>query len=219
MPTVGDVSTLLTLALNPQLRQRVKRYVGEEHRVRKLLIQDSSTNVEDLSSTSQVNSLTANSSRDIKLIKSTTYNERVWSSISFAYYQTNALDRLLDDLEQELGNFGSIPKLIDFWNLTAWSWFIDWFSNFNHVLTNLSYLGRDGLTMQRGYLMATHTRTVKSRQTRVYMGTPIESVGIETYLRKYRVRASPFGFGIDWREFTPFQTSILASLGISKLRF
>jgi hypothetical protein len=216
MPTVSDVSTLLTLASNPELRKAVKHVLGEEHRVRKTLINDSSNVTEE---SYDYNSILGSYSRDIRLTKTTSKSERVWSSVSFVYYQASLLDQLLVDLEKELGNFGTIPKLIDAWNLTAWSWFVDWFVNFNHVITNLSYLGRDGLMLQRGYLMAHHRMTITSRQTRVFMGTPIESIGIETYERKYRVNASPFGFGLTWRDFSPFQTSILASLGVSKLRF
>jgi hypothetical protein len=33
------------------------------------------------------------------------------------------------------------------------------------------------------------------------------------------VKASPFGFGLTWKDFDPFQLSILGALGLNRLRF
>jgi hypothetical protein len=51
------------------------------------------------------------------------------------------------------------------------------------------------------------------------MNVPISTTGVRTFERKYRVRASPFGFGLTWKDFDPFQLSILGALGVSRLRF
>jgi hypothetical protein len=67
--------------------------------------------------------------------------------------------------------------------------------------------------------MGHYKDVLEERQSRVYMGTPIESIGTISYDRKYRTKASPFGFGLTWKDFDPFQVSILGALGISKLRF
>jgi hypothetical protein len=144
---------------------------------------------------------------------------RIWSSVSFAYYQANLLDELLADLDRMTGGLGVVPNAVDLWNLIPWSWFVDWFTNINHVLTNLSYLGRDGLYLQRGYLMGHYRERIIDTQSRVFMGTPISTTGVRTFERKYRVRASPFGFGYTWKEFNPFQLSILSALGVSRLRY
>jgi len=218
LPTLSDVSKLVTLASNPDLRKRVKHHVGEEHRVRKTLKKDSSTSSRALAS-NEMNTLPLAFAQLPVGTETTTDTVRIWSSVSFQWYQANRLDSLLRDLDEQLGNYGSIPNLIDAWNLTAWSWLVDWFVNFNHVLTNLSFLGRDGLTLQRGYLMCTHERKVETFQSVMFNGTRATSLGTRTFVRKYRVTASPFGFGYKWDGFSPFQTSILASLGVSRLKF
>jgi hypothetical protein len=219
LPTASDIAKLVHLAGNPELRRRVKHTVGQECRVRKTLANEVSVSKRDLSS-SEMYTLPQSFVRGSSGTETITDSTKIWSSVSFQYFQANRLLTLLDDLDEQLGNYGSIPKLIDFWNLTAWSWFIDWFSNFNHVMTNLSYLGRDGLTLQRGYIMCTKERRVEAYQacTTRDNGT-VYSKGVMTFSRKYRVPASPFGFGFTWTDFDPFQTSILAALGISKLRF
>lgn len=118
-----------------------------------------------------------------------------------------------------MGGFGAVPRAIDFWNLIPWTWFVDWFTNINHVITNLSYLGRDGLYLQRGYIMAHYRDVETSSQGRTFMGRPFLTTGVRTFERKYRVRASPFGFGLTWQDFDPFQLSILGALGVNRLRF
>ena len=77
----------------------------------------------------------------------------------------------------------------------------------------------NGLYMHHGYIMGHFVDEVIDRHTSVVNGLPYESVGRALYERKYRLGASPFGFGLTWKEFNPFQTSILAALGTSKLRF
>jgi hypothetical protein len=218
LPTISDVSKLIHLAGHPELRRRVRHTLGQETRVRKTLVKESTTSSRNLtlSEMSTLPSTFVSGQRGTEVTSNTT---KIWISSSFVYYQAYHLNRLLDDLDEQLGNFGSIPRLIDYWNLTAWSWFIDWFTNFNHVVTNLSYLGRDGLTLQRSYLMATHTKKIQTFQSCIFNGSPARSVGEIEYSRKYRTVASPFGFGFTWDTFDPFQTSILVALGISKLRF
>jgi hypothetical protein len=219
LPTISDVSKLITLAGHPELRARVKHTLGQETRVKKTLLKETSTSTRSLTLT-EMTTLPVAFASNQRGTQTITDAKKIWSSVSFTYFQANRLLTLLDDLDEQLGNYGSIPRLIDAWNLTAWSWFIDWFTNFNHVLTNLSYLGRDGLTIQRGYLMCTHERRVETFQSAFIKGSgTASSRGIANFSRKYRVTASPFGFGYTWTDFSPFQTSILAALGVNRLRF
>lgn len=218
LPTVSDVSKLIQLVGHPELRARVEHALNQEFRVRKVVRKDESTSTRALL-TNEMNTLPAAFVQSVSGYETTSYTSRTWSSVSFMYFHSNRLLDLLDGMDEQLGNFGSIPNMIDAWNLTAWSWFIDWFTNFNHVLTNLSYLGRDGLMIQHGYIMSHHRRRVTTVQNCRFAGRPVQSVGVIDYERKYRVRASPFGFGLTWREFSPFQTSILAALGVNRLRF
>jgi len=105
------------------------------------------------------------------------------------------------------------------WELTPWSWLIDWKSNLGDVMTNLSAFSADGLVMRYGYIMCTTTKvvTVNSTGTRLTNGSstgPLRQTF--TYTLKQRRKATPFGFGLDSGAFTMRQWAILGALGISK---
>jgi len=218
LPTISDLEKLIRLLQNPELRRAVKRDLGQETRVRKTIDKGREKTSRALTST-EMNSLTSNFSSGVTGHLDLVREFRIWSSCSFAYHQVTLLEQLLADLDENLGSLGLVPDWIDAWNLTPWSWLVDWFTNFNHVITNLSYLGRDGLYLQRGYVMATYREVETTTQSRTYMGSRISTTGTRTYERKYRVKASPFGFGLTWKDFDPFQLSILGALGVSRMRF
>lgn len=218
LPTASDVQKLIEQLADPKLRAAIHHQMGEEHRVRKTIDKGVTTSSRDLTGTEMtVMPSSFSSGINGKVTLRTEY--KIWSSVSFVYFQVNLLKGLLAELDDKLGGLGVVPELIDVWNLIPWSWFVDWFTNFNHVITNLSYLGRDGLVLQRGYIMATFRDVETSTQYRSFMGTPISTTGTRTFERKYRVRASPFGFGLTWKDFDPFQMSIIGALGVSRLRF
>jgi hypothetical protein len=216
IPTVSDTQRLIEALQNPKLRSAVRESLTKEHRVRKTIDKGTTHTSRALTSGEMASSsgLTGQSGT-----LSVTTEYKVWSSITFIDYQINELNRLLNDLDAKLGGIGVIPTAIDIWNLIPWSWFIDWFTNFNHVITNLSYLGRNGLAIRRGYLMAHYTTREVHYKKGLILGQPFTTSGEILTERKYRVRASPFGFGYTWKDFDPFQLSILGALGISRLRY
>lgn len=218
MPTVSDLQKLFQLLFDPRARQFIKRELDKEFRVRKVIDKSESTVNTDLSASSEKNTLPSFLASDVRLTRTRVQSYRIWSSVSFKYYQVSRLQTLINDLERQLG-MGVIPTAIDLWNLIPWSWFVDWFVNLDDVITNLSYLGKSGLYLRYGYIMGHFSDVITDRQTCVINGSRFESIGVTHYERKYRVKASPFGFGLTWKEFDPFQTSILGALGISKLRF
>lgn len=218
MPLISDLQNFLDALHNPKLREAVKEQIDVEHRVRKTI--DKGTTFTTRPLTQVEMSTMSGYSSGVTGTLETRSSYRIWSSCSFGYHQLTELDRLLDEIDRGLGGgMGIVPTAIDLWNLTPWSWLVDWFTNFNHVITNLSFLGRDGLYLQRGYIMATYKTEEIHRQSRMFMNTPISTTGVLTSERKYRVKASPFGFGLTWKDFTPFQLSILGALGVSRLRF
>lgn len=216
IPLISDLQNFLEAVSDPRLRAAVKHQLNEEHRVRKTIDKGVTSTSRALTAT-EMNTTNVSSGRKGTLRVDTTY--RIWSSCSFVYLQVTELDRLLSDLDQKLGGVGAVPTAIDIWNLIPWSWLVDWFTNFNHVITNLSYLGRDGLLLQRGYLMAHYQDVETSTQSCVAHGTAVSTTGVRTFDRQYRVKASPFGFGYTWKDFDPFQLSILGALGVSRMRF
>jgi hypothetical protein len=67
--------------------------------------------------------------------------------------------------------------------------------------------------------MATYRDTQTYEMSKLVGDIPLRTTANITYIRKYRVKASPFGFGLTFKDLDGFQTSILAAIGISKLRF
>jgi hypothetical protein len=217
MPLVSDLQNFIEALNNPHFRSAVKHQLDKEFRVRKLIDKgfDSTETVMPSSQNTPFVGLDGNQKGTVRVMR----KYRIWSSCSFAYHQVTMLDQLLADLDDNLGGLGALPTAIDLWNLTPWSWLVDWFTNINHVITNLSYLGRDGLYLRRGYLMGSFSERETSILTGSVFGTPFTTVGERIFDRKYRVKASPFGFGLTWKDFDPFQLSILGALGLNRLRF
>jgi hypothetical protein len=113
------------------------------------------------------------------------------------------------------------PELV--WNLAPWSWAFDWFTNAGDVIHNISLLGVDGLVLQYGYAMRSMNvkhemvQTVTSGLGGRNLGfgglTSTRLVFTET---KQRIRANPYGFGIDDLSLSGRQLAILAALGLTK---
>lgn len=113
------------------------------------------------------------------------------------------------------------------WELTPWSWAVDWFSNAGDVINNVTNFGTAGLVMRYGYMMY---ETIERVTVEVDVGyfnrktssgiTPQQSGPSSCgYERRTKVRtaANPFGFGIGWEGLSPTQLAITAALGISRL--
>jgi len=114
---------------------------------------------------------------------------------------------------------GVIPDPETLWNLAPWSWALDWFSNTGDVVSNANDWATDGLVMRYGYIMERSIckRTYYSEGSNFSPGAgsvaPDISFIVET---KQRLRANPFGFGLNWDGLTPRQTAIAIALGISR---
>jgi len=102
------------------------------------------------------------------------------------------------------------PEIV--YNLTPWTWMLDWFVNLGDIMTNISNLGQDGTVLRYGYIME-HRKVVK-KYTATFQGQALESrFEFET---KRRLPASPYGFGLTAESLTPSQWAILAALGFTK---
>lgn len=109
------------------------------------------------------------------------------------------------------------------WELTPWSWLIDWMSDMGDIISSASLLSEDGLVLRYGYLM----RTTRAQRSVVFdtrgvpgsgaTGTSIKSNTLWTSVLKERVGASPYGFGSLYSPstFSARQWSILAALGMT----
>jgi hypothetical protein len=144
--------------------------------------------------------------------------QKVWFRGCFRYYIPD-IGTAKWERRAKRALFGSnvTPQLI--WELTPWSWLIDWFTNVSSILESLDNGLAENLAAKYAYLMG-HTRTVFEVTARHY----IPSSGYQTlkyeYLleRKGRGQASPFGFGLDGGVNSPYRASILGALGLSRIR-
>jgi hypothetical protein len=146
-----------------------------------------------------------------------------WFSGSFTYYCPPAKDYRAAMFRQvALANklLGVLPSPDAFWQLTPWSWAVDWFTNIGDVMSNVSDWADQGLVMQYGYLMQTKritdTYTLSGIKPRGY--DPLAVSLSFTSITKQRVKADPFGFGVSWDGLSPYQLSIAAALGLTRGR-
>jgi len=156
----------------------------------------------------------------------------IWFSGAFTYqlppwYETgNRQDRI--ELTAKL--LGSEPDLNTLWQLTPWSWAVDWFSNAGSFVKNLSSLAEYGTVLRYGYVMETTTVTDTYSAGKVLF-TPtdpsvlaafkppyptVAPLTVRTTVKK-RVKANPFGFGVSWDGLSPIQLAIAAALGITRV--
>jgi len=156
------------------------------------------------------------------VIAVTKVTRRKWFSGAFTWYIPRRGNSLRDDMARQVimakKSLGIRFTPDAVWNLTPWSWAIDWFTNAGDVLQNVSNAIIDGQVLAYGYVMentiisTTYTFTGPNGLTTA--GRP-PSFTLTTDV-KVRKKASPYGFGITWEGFTPRQQSILAAIGISK---
>jgi hypothetical protein len=108
------------------------------------------------------------------------------------------------------------------WELTPWSWALDWFSNMGNVIQNVTNFATQGSILRYGYVMETttitDTYTLRGLTKRVSGSVPVSiepTISFTTEVKQRR-KANPFGFGLTWEGLSPFQLSIAAALGLSR---
>ena len=145
-----------------------------------------------------------------------------WFSGSFTYTSGSNTDLKkclgIGEEADKLFGLSLTPDLV--WELTPWSWAIDWFSNTGDVISNASSLGLAGLVMKYGYMMeetsVTTTYSMPSTGITGVKGAPPDCMWRK--VTKRRREANPFGFGLTWEGLSPTQLAITAALGITHLR-
>lgn len=147
-------------------------------------------------------------------------SERSWGAVQRAANEANSLYGL-----------ALTPDLL--WELTPWSWAVDWFSNAGDVINNVTQFAMAGLVMRYGFSMREDIEEVRVDISGAKAekfdgwapnGAPIlkpASVSIGSSgtrsVTKRRSAASPFGFSIGWEGLSPTQLAITAALGITRL--
>jgi len=144
-----------------------------------------------------------------------------WFSGAFTYYipsGTTAMGKL-GELSAKAGKLLGLelsPEV--FWELTPWSWAVDWFSNTGDIISNVSSFITDGLVLRYGYIMEhSVSREIYTLENVPLNGRPHTTFTLEKIHEvKKRKRATPFGFGVDEANLSGRQLSILAALGITR---
>jgi hypothetical protein len=147
---------------------------------------------------------------------------RQWFSGAFTYYVPPRDGSLRTDMARavlkgrKLFGLSLTPDVI--WNLSPWSWLVDWFSNADSVLTNWTNWALYNQVLWYGYIMEHSVHAY--RYTFTGQAAFKQPVSIPTLTmvseRKLRRQATPYGFGFSWNSLSAIQKTILAALGITK---
>jgi len=107
------------------------------------------------------------------------------------------------------------------WQITPWSWLLDWFLDLSSSIDLLERVLDDSLVINYGYAQR---EVVYSAEQRTKITTPpnktmrVSEVATTAILRKKeRIRANPYGFiNPTSSEMTPMRWAILAAIGINR---
>lgn len=147
---------------------------------------------------------------------------RRWFSGAFTYYLPSDYDSRngISKVKLIADRLGLKPSPDLVWELTPWSWAVDWFSNAGDVVSNVSDFGTGGLVMHYGYIMehSIRSRTYFQPNPGFRVNLKLVAAGPLSLVTETKVRrqANPFGFGVSWEGLSTFQASILAALGITR---
>jgi len=152
-----------------------------------------------------------------------TYSVNTSARFSTGFYPTTTnnghLDRAIDLLGLKL-----TPAVI--WELTPWSWLIDWFLHIGTVIQNLSTLGLSNTILQYAYSTARVERVTSGVGTPQFQRDRVNSItsfsGNMYWVwrcdTKVRIAASPFGFDVSLNSLNAGQWGILSALGLARSR-
>jgi len=115
------------------------------------------------------------------------------------------------------------PDLI--YNLMPWTWLADYFTGLGDFIQAISPGVADRLAADGAWLMKSEEWVAVRDASGKFQGAKVNDLVINEAvcsssshsIRKMRIAASPFGFGVKQSSLTPKQLSILGALGISKL--
>lgn len=153
------------------------------------------------------------------LIRQRETTRKRWFSGCFTYHVPlgdSNISRAIRSYQQAnlLYGVALTPEVV--WNLTPWSWATDWFANTGDILANASAAMMYGQVLRFGYVMETTITTdTYTRSTPGFHGGECFITTLRRTTKK-RVKASPFGFGVDWDGLNTYQLSIIAALGMTR---
>jgi len=149
-------------------------------------------------------------------------SKKTWFSGEFIYHYPSVDDPAPEQLlawSRHVLGVDLTPETL--WNITPWTWLFDWFANVGDFLSNISAMTSDDLALRYGYLM----QEVVEEYKHEHFGVNAQDGSLPPYLYgtfrrkvKSRIRATPYGFGLNWDGFSARQMAILAALGVTRGR-
>lgn len=147
---------------------------------------------------------------------SITKTDKTWFSGAFRYHIP-----VTDTVAGDMARFSSYANVLlgvkltpsVLWELTPWSWAVDWFTNTGDIMNNISLLGQDGMVMEYGYVMC--SSEYEDDRKGVFLGKHCSLN--KKHAVKQRFPATPYGFGVDMTKLSTRQVAVLAALGLSKV--
>lgn len=157
------------------------------------------------------------------LVRTYCVERKQWFSGGFTYYLPPLGQGLRSEIARTVIQSKKLLGLTltpdTLWSLAPWSWLVDWFSNTSEVLENWANWAIDSQVLRYGYMME---HTVAS-YTYTFVGpTGLRSSEIRPFdvtlcsETKQRIKATPYGFGIDIDALTARQNAIITALGLSR---
>lgn len=148
------------------------------------------------------------------------HDRKIWFKGMFEYYLDEGIDPLSKmkfyaALARKVVGARLSPEVL--WELSPWSWLADWFFNLGAILENIESFQTDGLVAKYGYLMCTDVVTQDKSTVLTGSGSSLGEISTRTQVvRKQRIQATPYGFGLDPATWSPERWAILAALGLTK---
>jgi len=161
-------------------------------------------------------------STDARVSRTLSRTDRIWFSGAFRYHlastdsQWGRIERTSQLMAKLLGARLDAEAL---WAAMPWSWLVDWFSDTGDIISNATHQILDGQLLQYGYVMC-HSIQHSTFTTKGLVTTRGQAIGDLTTAfvsqRKQRIKATPYGFGLNPDSFSPQQWAILGALGMTK---
>lgn len=139
---------------------------------------------------------------------------------AYMYYVSKESLRGLEEFAQKAQHlYGWKPSPTGMYNLTAWSWLLDWFTNTGDVVDNVSLYLEDPFLVRWAYMMEeTHQVRDVEQVLKIKDGPVVyASMRFETLMKKRR-KINPLHFGLKEEALDARQLSILAALGLTRGR-
>jgi hypothetical protein len=148
-------------------------------------------------------------------------SQKIWFSGGFRFHFETPMsyDKGLESVLKQVDKLSGLGLTAErLYQLTPFTWLVDWNCSLGDVISNAQRFSEDGLIMLYGYVMRTsvtiRTYTLSGIKFRQFDPGPITT----TYrsVRKERFRGDPFGFGSNPQTYNSRQWGLLSAVGMTQ---